>query len=74
MYLSDEHHIRRETESLQFQLADVRLQQHVDFRRRFLDALLDGYGHPLQQFRQLDLLLLPYSHKLELLRQGEEAT
>mmetsp|Transcript_62196 Transcript_62196/g.148188 ORF Transcript_62196/g.148188 Transcript_62196/m.148188 type:complete len:1090 (-) Transcript_62196:715-3984(-) len=71
--LGDVDHVGHQRESVQLQLRDVRLEEHVDLGGRLLDALLDRDRHPVRELVQLHLLLLPHHHVLELPREGEDA-
>eukprot|EP00755_Sulcionema_specki_P005500 Sspe_Gene.4862::Locus_1611_Transcript_1_1_Confidence_1.000_Length_6620::g.4862::m.4862 len=70
--LRDVHHVSHQCESVELQLADVRLQQHVDLSARIVDGFLDGNRHTLQKLLQLQLLLVPHAHVLELIGHGEK--
>mmetsp|Transcript_117329 Transcript_117329/g.373812 ORF Transcript_117329/g.373812 Transcript_117329/m.373812 type:complete len:986 (+) Transcript_117329:1016-3973(+) len=70
--LLDVDHVRQEGETVQLELRDVRLQQHVHLGGRLVNASLDRNRHALHQLRHLDLLFLTHRDVLELVGQREE--
>ncbi|KAG5462685.1 MAG: LOW QUALITY PROTEIN: hypothetical protein BJ554DRAFT_4068 [Olpidium bornovanus] len=67
------YHVRHQGEPFKLEVRDVRLQQHVYFRRRLLHRLFNRDGHALQQLGQFQLLLFSDRNVLELVRQRKNA-
>ncbi|KAI7165133.1 hypothetical protein KC349_g73 [Hortaea werneckii] len=71
--LRDIDQIGHQSQSLQFQSANVGLKQYVDLTVWLIDGFLDRNRHPLQQLRQFQLLILTDRNILELLAQCEDS-
>mmetsp|Transcript_29704 Transcript_29704/g.63181 ORF Transcript_29704/g.63181 Transcript_29704/m.63181 type:complete len:279 (-) Transcript_29704:1719-2555(-) len=65
-------HIRKQGETVELQLGDVRLQEHVHLGGGLVCTSLDGHGHALHELCQLHLLLLAHGDVLELVREREK--
>lgn len=52
--------VQKRSRTIEFELRDICLQQYINLRSRFFDALLDGYRDALKQLLKLQLLFLAY--------------